>query len=301
MATNERGGCFEQRNCGAGEKIKLDELLLFALSPTGAAVVGPVSRQVEMSPADASGGPLLHQGQLCQERDDESILDEATQIDEGGFHEDATGAVATVMQGQEAERRGRVASPRREDVMSSYSPQTTGQLAGQPQEETSPERRAILERRRVRRVGVLADYARAMVEQGEEEAVQRAEDRREFRVLMEEGNRNVRNLVALLEQRVAIAARTENRAFSVVERILNLMERNMLTVAQSPAGVEVAAPVPTAPTVLSPTSNTHTVQRPRNEVLDLFHDFNIMMQWRPDTGQHSRSPGILRAHCNAGK
>uniref|UniRef100_A0ACB8F8P7 Uncharacterized protein n=1 Tax=Sphaerodactylus townsendi TaxID=933632 RepID=A0ACB8F8P7_9SAUR len=212
--------------------------------------VGPVSRQMEVSPA---------------ERNEESIMDEATQIDEDGFHENAPGDVVPAMQGQETEGHGRGASPRRE----------AGQLAGQPREETLPEGRAILERRRVCRVGVLADYARAMVEQ--DEAVQRAEDRREFRVLMEEGNRNVRNLVGLLEQRMAIAVQSENRAFSVVERILNLMERNMPTVERGPVREEEAAPAPTAPPVLFPTSTSHTVHRPRDEVFDLFHDFNIMM------------------------
>uniref|UniRef100_A0ACB8F354 Uncharacterized protein n=1 Tax=Sphaerodactylus townsendi TaxID=933632 RepID=A0ACB8F354_9SAUR len=38
---------------------------------------------------------------------------------------------------------------------------------------TSPERRTIADRRRVRRVGVLADFAKAMVEQGEAEAMER--------------------------------------------------------------------------------------------------------------------------------
>uniref|UniRef100_A0ACB8E9A2 Uncharacterized protein n=1 Tax=Sphaerodactylus townsendi TaxID=933632 RepID=A0ACB8E9A2_9SAUR len=218
----------------------------------GAAAVEPVSRQMEMSPAG---------------RNEESLLDDATQIDEGGFHANGPGDVVPAMQGQEAEGRGRGASPRR----------GAGRLAGQQPEETSPERRAILERRRLRRVGVLADYASAMVEQGEEEAVQRVEDRREFRALMEEGNRNVGNLVALLERRVAIAKQSENRAFSVIERILNLMERNMPTVERGPAGVVEAAPAPTAPPALFPTSASRAVHRPRDEVLDLFHDFNIMM------------------------
>uniref|UniRef100_A0ACB8EZY8 Uncharacterized protein n=1 Tax=Sphaerodactylus townsendi TaxID=933632 RepID=A0ACB8EZY8_9SAUR len=49
---------------------------------------------------------------------------------------------------------------------------------------TSPERRMTAERRRVRRVGVLADFAKAMVEQGEVEAMERRrfEDRREREV-----------------------------------------------------------------------------------------------------------------------
>uniref|UniRef100_A0ACB8GC95 Uncharacterized protein n=1 Tax=Sphaerodactylus townsendi TaxID=933632 RepID=A0ACB8GC95_9SAUR len=49
---------------------------------------------------------------------------------------------------------------------------------------TSPERRMTADRRRVRRVGVLADFAKAMVEQGEVEAMERRrfEDRREREV-----------------------------------------------------------------------------------------------------------------------
>ncbi|XP_048351249.1 uncharacterized protein LOC125432002 [Sphaerodactylus townsendi] len=49
---------------------------------------------------------------------------------------------------------------------------------------TSPERRMTADRRRVRRVGVLADFSKAMVEQGEAEAMERRrfEDRREREV-----------------------------------------------------------------------------------------------------------------------
>uniref|UniRef100_A0ACB8EMV3 Uncharacterized protein n=1 Tax=Sphaerodactylus townsendi TaxID=933632 RepID=A0ACB8EMV3_9SAUR len=231
----------------------------------GAAAVGTVSHLMEMSSADASAGPLLQQGEMSQaERDEESLLDNVTQIDEGGFHDNGPDYVCPAMQGREAEGRGRVASPRR----------GAGQLAGQQREETSPERRALLERRRLRRVGVLADYTRAMVEQGEVEAVQRVEDRWEFRALMEESNRHVGNLVALMEQRVAVAVQSENRALSVMERILHLMERN---IGRRPAGVVQSAPAPTAPPALFPTSASHADHLPRVEVLDLFQDFNFMM------------------------
>uniref|UniRef100_A0ACB8EYK8 Uncharacterized protein n=1 Tax=Sphaerodactylus townsendi TaxID=933632 RepID=A0ACB8EYK8_9SAUR len=60
-----------------------------------------------------------------------------------------------------------------------------GSISMPMMELTSPKRRMTAERRRVRRVGVLADFAWAMVEQGEAEAMERRrfEDKREREVV----------------------------------------------------------------------------------------------------------------------
>uniref|UniRef100_A0ACB8F526 Uncharacterized protein n=1 Tax=Sphaerodactylus townsendi TaxID=933632 RepID=A0ACB8F526_9SAUR len=68
--------------------------------------------------------------------------------------------------------------------VSTPSPTSQGSTPMPMMELTSPERRMTADRRRVRRVGVLADFAKAMVEQGEVEAMERRrfEDRREREV-----------------------------------------------------------------------------------------------------------------------
>uniref|UniRef100_A0ACB8EMN2 Uncharacterized protein n=1 Tax=Sphaerodactylus townsendi TaxID=933632 RepID=A0ACB8EMN2_9SAUR len=100
--------------------------------------------------------------------------------------------------------------------------QMSGSLPMLARAQTSPERRLTAEKRRIRRVGVLADSARAVVEQGEMEAMERrrleekhnkevaafrqcrAERNRELsslRMAIDRGNDIMQSLVTVLLQR----------------------------------------------------------------------------------------------------
>uniref|UniRef100_A0ACB8EFC2 Uncharacterized protein n=1 Tax=Sphaerodactylus townsendi TaxID=933632 RepID=A0ACB8EFC2_9SAUR len=102
-----------------------------------------------------------------------------------------------------------------------------GRPAVPPEGEWTPERRATRERIRLRRVGVPADFARAMVEQGEAEAEERRqarlEDRTESRLrfdalmaAIDRGNSAMESMGDTLRQRVASA----DRANTILETLL---------------------------------------------------------------------------------
>ncbi|XP_048345444.1 uncharacterized protein LOC125428814 [Sphaerodactylus townsendi] len=164
-------------------------------------------------------------------------------------------------------------------------PNSEGHCEGQPQEPRTAERRATRERTRLRRVGVLADFARAMVEQGEERRQARLEERREsrrrFDTLMsaiDRGNSVIESMVDMLSQRVA----SRERSNTILETLVGHVQRSL---AAGELSIDLPARPTTAATPGRPfqaASPAHLSSVHREVVQDPFRDLRFLFSGAPE-------------------
>ncbi|XP_048357540.1 uncharacterized protein LOC125435383 [Sphaerodactylus townsendi] len=175
-------------------------------------------------PRDAQGAGSQSQEQQLQnlrmgEDLDATMNDQEALVEEAAMRDEAGGELVQAMEDQgEHQLPGEDLPP---------PPANAGGPAAQ-----EGERRATRERRRLRRVGILADFARAMVEQGEAEAQERWESRQEDRTesrerfdsLMTEirrGNSAMESMVDIFRQRFARNERVDNMMETLVNHVLS--------------------------------------------------------------------------------
>ncbi|XP_048362211.1 uncharacterized protein LOC125438079 [Sphaerodactylus townsendi] len=151
---------------------------------------------------------------------DATMIDQEALLEEAALRDDAAGELVTAMADQEEHQ------PPGEDVLPPAA------NTGQPSAALEAEQRATRQRIRLRRVGILADFARAIVEQGEAEAQERWESRQEDRTesrerfdsLMTEirrGNSAMESMVDIFRQRFGRPERVENILETLVNHVLS--------------------------------------------------------------------------------
>uniref|UniRef100_A0ACB8FIM3 Uncharacterized protein n=1 Tax=Sphaerodactylus townsendi TaxID=933632 RepID=A0ACB8FIM3_9SAUR len=216
---------------------------------------------------------------------DQHARGEQAHVEEEGIHDANEDDLEQAMEGQGEQQVHEEGRP--------LPTGNEGQPGGPPEGEGTPERRATRERIRLRRVGVLADFARAMVEQGEAEAEERRqgrlESRQRFDTLMtaiDRGNTAIERVVDAFCQRVG----TAERANTILEALVSHVQRG----EQEGGGhLEFQVPRNSTPSsgrqflaATTATSPSLLREAPPNQIRDMF--------FPPRGGSHAMaSPSVL--------